>query len=92
MSHRDLKNEVKVTKTKVTKLLTCSNNMYMHFWQGSVDNFIRNHAYMNVSQILSHSVIVQNNICLLLLVAGVNYCRPKQYLSLTFGGGCKLLL
>ena len=35
---------------------------------------MRNHAYMKVSQILSHRVIVQNNICLLPLVAGVNYC------------------
>ena len=48
--------------------------MYMHFWQESVDNFMRNQAYMKVSQILSHRVIVQNNICLLPLVAGVNYC------------------
>ena len=47
--------------------------MYMHFWQESVDNFMRNRAYMKVSQILSHSVIVQNNICLLPLVVGVNY-------------------
>ena len=47
--------------------------MYMHFWQESVDNLMRNRAYMNVSQILSHRVIVQNNICLLSLVAGVNY-------------------
>ena len=49
--------------------------MYMHFLQESVDNFMRNRAYMKVSQILSHRVIVQN-----------------QYLSLTFGGGGKLLL
>ena len=48
--------------------------MYMHFWQESVDNFMRNRAYIKVSQKLSHRVIVQNNICLLLLVAGVNYC------------------
>ena len=49
--------------------------MYMHFWQESVDNFMRNCAYMKVSQILSHRVIVQNTICLFLpLVAGVNYC------------------
>ena len=46
----------------------------MHFWQESVDNFIRKRAYMKVSQILSHRVTVQNNICLLPLMAGVNYC------------------
>ena len=47
--------------------------MYMHFWQESVDNLMRS-AYIKVSQILSHRVIVQNHICLLPLVAGVNYC------------------
>ena len=46
----------------------------MNFWQESVDNFMRNRAYMKVSQILSHRVTVQNNICLLPLVSGVNYC------------------
>ena len=48
--------------------------MYMNFWQEFVDNFMRNRAYMKVSQILSHKVSVQNNICFLPLVAGVNYC------------------
>ena len=62
----------------------------MHFWQESVDNFMRNRAFMNVSQILSHSVIVQNNICLLLLVAGVNYCcqhtgKHQEHLCLPWG-------
>ena len=46
----------------------------MHFWQESVDNLMRNRAYMKVSQILSHRVIIQNDICLLPLMAGVNYC------------------
>ena len=46
----------------------------MHFWQESVDNFMRNRAYVKVLQIPSHRVIVQNNICLLPLVARVNYC------------------
>ena len=55
----------------IKSLLT--NNMYMHFWQEFVDNFMRNRASMKVSQILSHRVIVQYNICLLPLVAGVNY-------------------
>ena len=54
--------------------LSCPNNMYMPFWQESVDNVMRNRAYMKVSQILSHRVIVQNNICLLPLSAEVNYC------------------
>ena len=53
MSYRDL-------KKNLLSSLSCPKNMYMHFWQYSFDNFMRNRAYI-VSQILSHRVIVQNN-------------------------------
>ena len=48
--------------------------MYMNFQQEYVDKFMRNHAYMKMSQTLTHRVTVQNNICLLPLMAEVNHC------------------
>ena len=46
----------------------------MNFWQESVDNFMRNRAYIKVSQILPQKGNRPKQYLSLPFVAGVNYC------------------